>query len=76
MIPDWLWVVWLAAVAVSFGAIEGVAIHNRRGGDTLTENLRRWLGISPPRPGRRVAAELFAAAVLGFAAWLVQHIVG
>ena len=48
--PSWLWIAWLAAVALSFGVLEGAALLSRAPGDTLSENLRRWLGIYPPPP--------------------------
>jgi hypothetical protein len=70
-----VWVAWLVAAAVSFAALEGYALYTPRPGDTLSENLRRWLGIAPPRPWRHVGAVGFVAALVGFVAWFGPHIV-
>lgn len=68
-----VWIVWLAVASVSFGVLEWVTI---RKGQTLSENLRRWLGVEPRKPWRKVGIPAFAAVVLGFAAWFIPHIVG
>lgn len=79
------WIVWLAATVVSFGVLELMAIGQsaaarRTGGvdqrGTLSENLRRWLGVDPPQPWRRAAVAAFASAVTAAAAWFVPHITG
>lgn len=67
------WLIWLAVTAVSFGALEWVTLER---GETLSANLRRWLGIDPPKPWRPITIPLFAGAVAAFAAWFVPHIVG
>lgn len=79
------WIIWLAATIVTFGVLELMAIRqsalarstggvDQRG--TLSENLRRWLGVDPPRPWRRVAAAAFASGLTALVNWLVPHIVG
>lgn len=73
-VPEWLWLAWLAATLAAFAALETVALLNRHGGDTLSERLRRWLGVEPVRARRRLAAPLFAGALLAFLAWFLPHI--
>lgn len=68
-----VWAVWLAVMAISFGVLEWVTLRRH---ETLSENMRRWLGIEPPKPWRRVSVALFTGAVIGFAAWFVPHITG
>ena len=74
-IPAWLWATWLIGVIASFGVLEGIALANRKGYDTLTANLRRWCGIFPVRPWRRVTIPVFAATLIVFVGWFVPHIV-
>lgn len=74
MIPAWAWVVWLSLLGGSFAVLEGIALRNRRTGDTLSENTRRWLGINPARPGRRASMAVFAGTLIAFTAWFVPHI--
>lgn len=66
------WACWLGAVAASFAAAETVAIIK---GETLSEVIRRWLGVDPRKSRRAVAVPLFVAAVAGFAAWFIPHII-
>lgn len=74
-IPSWAWVTWAAASLVTFFILELVALMNNRDHDTLSENLRRWLGINPPRPVRRWTVPLFIVVLVGFVVWFVPHIV-
>jgi hypothetical protein len=69
-IPSWAWITWAAATVVVF-----VALANRRKGDTLSKNLRRWLGINPLRPVKRYTIPVFVAGLVGFVVWFVPHIV-
>lgn len=72
MSSEWIWGIWLAITALSFGALETWAIvSKRREPDTLTEVLRRWLGVEPRRWWRGAAA----AGLIAGAAWLVLHLV-
>lgn len=57
----WSWVAWLAA----FGVIEGIALFNKRKGDTLSEHVWKWF---PKNTARGLG--LFA-----FMAWLFMHFV-
>lgn len=66
------WACWLGTVLLSFGIAEGIAIWR---GETLSVVTRRWLGVDPRRPWRAVAIPLFVAAVAGFAAWFIPHII-
>ncbi|WP_406168864.1 hypothetical protein [Streptomyces sp. NBC_00996] len=65
--PLWLW----AIPAGSFAVLEGLAIFNRRRGDTLSELIRRAAGISPARPWR----PLGIAAIATFCTWLAHHLI-
>lgn len=66
------WIVWLVTVAVTFSLMEWVTVRKH---ETLSENLRRWLGVEPRRSIRRVGIPAFIAVVLGTAAWFIPHIV-
>lgn len=69
-----VWLAWMTLVAVSFAILEGAAIMSRRTGDTLSETIRRWLGIEPGRPVRRIAVPAFVVVLIGFVAWFLPHI--
>lgn len=61
-----LWVVWL----VQFAAIEGVALVDKRPGDTLSEHVWNWFSIRDKSTGwlwRR-------GALLAFLGWLIAHL--
>lgn len=73
-LPDWAWAAWGLAVLATFAVLEGIALLNRRDGDTLSEHLRRWLGIDPANERRKAAVPLFIAAVVALAAWLIPHL--
>lgn len=75
MIPAWMWIVWLAVAAGGFAILETIALANRRDGDTLSENIRRWLGITPPSTRRRIAVPVFVGALILFLVWFLPHIV-
>ncbi|MEV0616176.1 hypothetical protein AB0I81_22875 [Nonomuraea sp. NPDC050404] len=75
MIPEWMWIAWLAIAAGGFAVLETVALINRRRGDTLSENIRRWLGITPPSVQRRIAVPVFVAVLVAFICWFLPHIV-
>ncbi|MFD8531518.1 hypothetical protein ACFV0L_29270 [Streptosporangium canum] len=73
-IPSWAWITWAASSLIGFCVLEFVALTNKRESDTLSENLRRWLGISPPRPVKRYAIPVFVGGLVGFVIWFVPHI--
>lgn len=62
------WAIWLAATVVTFAALEAHAVSTRKV-PTLSHCLRVWLGISPAKRHRHIAALAFA----GFWAWLCGH---
>jgi hypothetical protein len=72
-IPHAYWSFWvLVLVLAGFAVPEGIAIANKQGGDTLSENIRRWLRTDTPGGGKTwlgVWATLLAVAV-----WLGGHI--
>lgn len=74
-IPDWAWIAWGATSFVSFLVLELVALQNHKYGDTLSENIRRWLGMDPPNSRRQIAVPAFVALLVGFVIWFVPHIV-
>lgn len=64
------WALWLAATVATFAALEAHAVSTRKV-PTLSHCLRVWLGISPAKRHRHLAALAFA----GFWSWLVLHVV-
>jgi hypothetical protein len=66
----WSW--WLLIVALSFVLLEGTGLVNRKTGDTLSENTRRWLGID--RTWKTWGAAGFAGALVAFVVWFIPHI--
>lgn len=66
--PLWLWAVPVG----SFAVLEGVAIFNRRRGDTASELLRKLAGIRPLRPWKPTGVAVISA----LCAWLAHHIIG
>lgn len=67
-----LWGIWAVIVIVSFGALEAWAILGKSGEPkTLTEILRRWMGIQPRRWWRTAAS----IGLLAFLAWLALHLI-
>ncbi|MGP4092952.1 hypothetical protein [Nonomuraea sp. KM90] len=75
MIPEWMWIVWLITAAAGFAVLETIALANRRDGDTLSENIRRWLGITPPSLHRRISVPVFVGVLILFVVWFLPHIV-
>lgn len=66
------WIVWAVVTGGSFAVMEWLTLRRH---ETLSETLRRWLGVAPRKPWRRVGVPAFVAVVLGFAAWFIPHIV-
>ena len=73
MIPSGYWLFWLGVLVLAgFAVPEALAIKNRQSGDTLSENLRRWLKTDTPGGGASwLAVWSTLALVLG---WLLGHI--
>lgn len=68
-----IWAAWLALLAISFAILEGIALWRKAPGDTLSENIRIWIGT---KRGWKSAGVLgFIAGLLGFMIWFVPHIV-
>lgn len=67
------WAFWLGVLVLGGFAIpEAHAIRSKQSGDTLSENIRRWLKTDTPGGGASwLAVWLTLAAVL---AWLGGHI--
>ncbi|MFJ7004134.1 hypothetical protein ACIQWY_29515 [Streptomyces albidoflavus] len=61
-----IWITW----SVLFAIAEGVALANRREGDTLSENVRRLFRTRSSKAGRA----LFAVGWFGFSGWFGLHI--
>ncbi|MFG3263429.1 hypothetical protein [Streptomyces bobili] len=61
----YIWIAWTAVFAVA----EGIALANKRDGDTLSENTRR-LFRTRTSTGRAV----FAVGWFGFSGWFALHI--
>jgi len=69
---SWLWALW----ALIFVGVEGVAVFNKKPGDTLSEHVWAWLGNTkrgfPQHGGVQVAR-----GVLGLGlTWLMFHFFG
>ena len=63
---SWMWVAWIAA----FGVIEGVALFNKKKGDTLSENVWRWFKVKDPdSSGRSLRMGVLGA----FLIWMLVH---
>lgn len=76
-VPAAVWAWFLILVVLVFAVLEGIALANRRDGDTLSENTRRWIRLDHPnRWVRASGAILFAAAAFGLVGWFVPHILG
>lgn len=73
--PTKRWLVWLAATAASFLALEAHALRepltDEKPSETLTAALRYWLGVQPASRRRWIASALFA----GFWAWFCLHVI-
>lgn len=63
--------IWLT-LGLAVAAFEGVALFNKRTGDTLSEHFWRWLKVGDPRPTWLVWTG--RAGVLLFCAWLGLHL--
>lgn len=68
-----VWSAWLLVVAASFAVLESIALARRADGDTLSANIRRWLGTD--KTWKTWGAAGFAVALIGFVGWFIPHIV-
>lgn len=62
----WAWLIWI----LLFGVIEYKALKDPRGGDTLTEHVRKLIGTTG---GREWFQWLFRIGLAGFFAWAIPH---
>lgn len=60
------WEVWVSAVLISFGVLEGIVLYGGRVDLTLSAALRRWMGVSPNRSWRAPAAVALGAGLTLF----------
>jgi len=73
MVPASYWLFWLGVlVAAGFAIPEAIAIRNRQAGDTLSENIRRWLKTDTPGGGYTWLGVW--SMLLLILAWLLGHI--
>jgi len=63
-------ILWLAWGAV-FLVLEGIALFNRRSGDTLSEKVWVWSGTGTK--GRAATTGVRRAGLLAFMVWLTVH---
>jgi len=61
------WLAWLGAFLVT----EGMALFNKRSGDTLSEHVWAWFAVKDRSNKGTVRARRFA--LLAFMAWLTAH---
>ena len=67
-----LWGIWALVVLLSFGALEAWAIiGGRKEPKTLTEIVRRVMGVEPRKWWRGIASAL----LVGILAWLALHFI-
>lgn len=64
----------LLAVFLAFAIPEAYAVVSKKRGDTLSENIRRWLGIEPRKPRGKVMRLLWVLSGVVFFVWFIPHI--
>lgn len=65
-----MWVTVWVAWSLTFAIAEGIALANKRDGDTLSENFRRLFRTRTSKVGRAV----FAVGWFSFSGWFAIHI--
>jgi len=71
------WLIWIGFFAIE----EGIALTNKRNGDTLSEHVWRWFAIpeaGTKADGKRpstVGMRLRRFVLLAFMVWLVLHFI-
>ncbi len=64
------WLIWLAF----FALVEGIALANKKQGDTLSEHVWRWFAVL--RKGQPDGWTRFRRfALLSFVTWLAAHFI-
>lgn len=66
------WLAFLVTALVGFAIPEAVAITRKQSGDTLSENIRRWLRTDTPGGGLSWLAVW--TTLLAVVVWLGGHI--
>jgi hypothetical protein len=66
----WTWILWLGAFLVA----EGLALVNKKPGDTLSEHAWKWFAVKDEEGRKNKAWRLRRVAITGFLAWLLVHI--
>ncbi|GIE35884.1 hypothetical protein Ait01nite_089290 [Actinoplanes italicus] len=67
----WAWIGW----GLYFAVVEGLALKNRKKGDTLSEHVWAFLGYREGRVGQPTGTErLRRFLTLAGLAWLVVHL--
>jgi hypothetical protein len=69
------WFGWFVISLLGFAIVEFISIADKTPNNTLSANIRKWLGINPQKDYRRIAVPAFIAAVAVFALWFIPHIV-
>lgn len=64
------WLVWMSLTVAGFALIEGLALTNDDGGDTLTEHIQYIAGQSPVWTG------VIGVGIASFFAWFLSHLFG
>lgn len=72
VIPGWYWLGGIVAILIGFAIPEAIAIRNKQGGDTLSENIRRWFRTDTPGGGKSWFAVWLT--LVGVLVWLYGHI--
>jgi hypothetical protein len=62
------WIIWIAL----FFVIEGIALADKKKGDTLTEHFRKWFSLKHKGKGWLLRRGVLAAGLL----WLGYHFFG
>jgi hypothetical protein len=74
-VPAAYWGTWLIGLVLAgFLIPEGIAIKDKQGGDTLSENVKRWFHTDTPGGGWTFAGTWLTAA--GAWVWFLGHILG
>ena len=68
------WIIWAGLALGGFFLLEFTAIGEHHMERTLSENIRRWLGIYPVRRWRRLGGLLFAGILGTLVTVFIWHI--
>jgi Na+/H+ antiporter NhaC len=71
---DYIWAGFLTAVMLIGAILEWLGYISGKNG-TLSDTLRRWLGIDPVQHYRNMAVPLFISGVIAIVVWLSLHLI-